>query len=327
MADEAADESNRVEEGGKGLSPGMPADTSKKPWWRRTWVIFAAAVPVVGVLPGILSFGWGIIGPLVVPSPTPNLSVTRDAGPPASPGPLASTGAAATPGGGWTKDFAVSYNDPVAVKARMDPGNFCHGALGWVFPKAPAELTALPYTAQTSGLDAWARANGGIPRSGNAITLTLQEQKGESIVIDSIHARVVGRAAPKAVSVPQLSGGCGGATQSYFVIDLDKGDSPEAQPESGTPAPGVTAPPIPLPHKLDPGDQIESWNIRVVSTGCDCRFVLSFDLSLGSQRATYDVTLADGQPWHVSADTGARWAVRSGSDGIWLPAPNQTTLP
>ncbi|WP_091420573.1 hypothetical protein [Arthrobacter sp. OV608] len=233
---------------------------------------------------------------------------------------------AAESGGGWSKDFVVSRNDAVAVKARMDPGNFCQGSKGWVFPKAPADLTALPYSARGSGLDAWVRENGGIPMSGNAIVLTLQKQNAESIIIDAIHARVVERAAPKAVSVPVLPGGCGGVTQSYYVIDLDKGDSPEAQPESGRPAPELTAPPMPLPHKLDPSDQVEAWNIRVTSTACDCRFILSFDLSLGSQRATYDVTLADGQPWRISPGTGAQWADRSSPDGIWHPT-NHTIAP
>src|SRR6516164_3558668 len=165
------------------------------------------APPVIGFWPGPARA-----------QPT-STSVTPAVTTPANAAPAANGRYTGPPGGGWSANPVVLGNDYLTVTATMQPGDVCHGATGWVFSQPPQELAAL---GPNSDPNSWAVRNGGIPQSGNFITLTVQGRNGHTVVILSFGVKILSRAAPPAGTRATMSGGCGGLMPSFFVANLDK---------------------------------------------------------------------------------------------------------
>ena len=298
-------------------APGRRARARRRFQWDTPQKIVATLAAVVAIIGGV---GGAVAWVVSLQPPDPTVREIQPQQPAASR-PVASARitypASVAMGYGWSKGGVNSRNAFVAVTATMDPAPSCNGGgAGWVFAQNAAALAPLAWAEQQAKEDDWARVNGGVPVAGNHIQLTLQELNGEAFIIDSITARVTHRAKPNIKTFPELSGGCGGITQSFFAVNLDEGDNPQATPVS---APGL--PPIPLPHKLDAQDQFETWNVIVNTNNCDCEFILAFNYTAAGQQHTYDVSLHNGKSWRVSAAPGVRPIDRD-TNGAW---PDPTT--
>lgn len=279
--------------------------------------VAAGVATVTGTIGGVVNWTTGTLVPAIAGTQTPGPTPTQLTTP--------STTSDST---GWSEPLVGSRNPYLAVNAKMSPGNGCQGGRGWVFPRTAESLTPLtPARYKEIGMDAWAQENQGIPRTGNYIEVTLQELNNQTLIIHSIRAKVTKRSTVQSVTVLE-AGACGGVPLSFFAVDLDKGDNPEAIPVQGETGSGIV-PPTALPHKLDPGDQTLAWNVIVDTASCDCEFILQFDYTVAGQPYTYDVTLPGGEPWRVSSDTGASTASPDNNTGGWrtnseyppLPAP------
>lgn len=302
-----------------------PDEARRKFEWDRPQKIAATLAAVFAILTGIGgAVAW--VASTRPPDPTVREVQPQPPAKPAATSPAAQqTHAAVPPGGsGWSTTEVNTRNDFLYVTASMNPLPSCQdGGAGWVFQQKPGELAPMRWAEQKAKADEWAHANSGIPRAGNHVQLTLGELNG-AFVINSISARVTRRSAPSIQTVPELSTGCGGVTQSYFEVNLDEGDNPRATPVS---AAGVA--PVPLPHKLDAQDRFETWNVIVNTSSCDCDFVLAFTYTVAGQPHTYEVPLQDGKPWRVSAAPGLQPVPRD-PNGAWSqtmtpPARSSTT--
>ena len=194
----------------------------------------------------------------------------------------------------------------------MQPGDVCHGATGWVFSQPPQELAAL---GPNSDPNSWAVRNGGIPQSGNFITLTVQGRNGHTVVILSFGVKILSRTAPPTGTRATMSGGCGGLMPSFFVANLDK-PSLQARPVSGVDEAGNKVRAVPLPHTVTESGP-EQWRLQILTANCDCAFIPYFTWSSDGNEGTFQIPDGSG-PWRVAAATKARPALRD-SSGRWNP--------
>jgi hypothetical protein len=236
------------------------------PWWRRTrnQVLAGLGAIVTAALAGVIV---NIVSPRlpapVKPQPT-SVRVT-----PAVGGPYTRAS-----GSGWSLRPTVLENDYLTVTASMQPGVSCRGATGWVFRQPPRQLPPLPWS---SDPNKWALRNGGIPRSGNYITVTVQGINGHTVVILDFGVKVLRRAAPPTGTAAFTSGQCGGLTPSFFDVKLDR-PGLQVKPVTGIDAAGNRVPAVPLPHTVTESGP-EQWHLRILTTTCDCTFVPYFTWS------------------------------------------------
>jgi hypothetical protein len=285
-------------------SPASRGTDQRVPWWRRTrnQVLAGAGTIVTGVLVGVIVSVASARLPAPVKAQPTSTSVT-----PAPDEPYTSSR-----GTGWPLAPVVLGNDYVAVTASMQPADACEAGRGWVFRQSPKQLAPLSYNGD---LNSWAVRNGGIPQSGNYITLTVQARPGHTVVILSFGVKVLSRAAPPAGTAANLSGGCGGLTPSFFDVNLDK-PGLQAIPVTGMNPAGKKVPAVPLPHTVTESGP-EQWRLRVSTTACDCTFVPYFTWTSDGNEGTFDITNGS-RPWRVAAVTKARLATRS-LNGRWEP--------
>ena len=284
--------------------PSSSGDSQKSvPWWRRTrnQVLTGLGAIATAVLTGVIVNVVSARVPAPVqPQPT-STSVTHAASVPNS-----------VAGSGWSPTPKVLENDYLTVTASMQPDQACEGATGWVFRQPPRQLAPLPFK---NDPNSWAVRNGGVPASGNYITLTVQGNHGHTVVILDFGVKVIRRTSPPTGTAANLSGGCGGLTPSFFDVNLDKPDL-QVKPVSGEDAAGNKVTAVPLPHTLSESSP-EQWRLRILTTNCDCEFVPYFTWSSDGNEGTFQVTNGSA-PWRVAAVTEARSATR-GSNGQWEP--------
>jgi hypothetical protein len=273
------------------------------PWWRRTrnQILAGVGTIVTGVLIAVIAN--------LVSARLPTSTHTQPTS--TTVAPAANEPYSGTRGSGWSAAPIVLENDYLSVTASMQPYLSCKAATGWVFKQPPKQLAPLDRNDPNS----WAVRNGGIPQSGNYITLTVQGRNGHTVVILSLGVKIVSRAAPPTGTAAILSGGCGGLTPSFFDVNLDK-SSLQAIPVGGVNAVGKKVPAVPLPHTVTESSP-EQWRLRILTANCDCAFVPYFTWSSDGNTGTFDVR--DGsEPWRVAAVTRARPAF-PGANGRWNP--------
>ena len=215
-------------------------------------------------------------------------------------------------GMGWSLRPTVLANDYLTVTASMQPDQPCLGATGWVFRQPPRQLAPLPWR---SDPNSWALRNGGIPQSGNYLTVTVQGNHGHTVVILAFGVKVLSRSAPPTGTAANLAGGCGGLTPSFFDANLDKPDL-QVKPVAGLDAAGKKVPAVPLPHTVSESSP-EQWHLRFLTATCDCIFVPYFTWSSDGNVGTFQLTNGSGQ-WRVAATVKAQRAIRD-SNGQWKP--------
>ena len=310
-------------------------DPLGKPWYRRAaaWAVISVGTILTGVLATV---GGTSLNAKINPTPalasTPTgIQVTELAGAsvpsgdsPSPPGPSRAAGAYTGPRGtGWSSIPTSLANDFVSVLVTMDPQHDCHGATGWVFPQPPSQLE-YPAAEEAQELadsslanfSDWAARNGGVPRSDNVLSLTLQNRNHATVVITQIGVRVVGRSSPNAQSAAQVEIGCGGGVSpAYFTANLDS-SAPQVKAVAGEQG-GQTVNPVLLPRKLADQDP-EVWLIHFVTSKCDCTFYPYFTWTSGGLTGMFDVT-NHGQPWRVSSAGSLATLMPDIERRVWVP--------
>jgi len=289
--------------------PASKGTAEPVPWWRRTrnQVLAGVGTVVTGVLVTVVA---NLVSARL-PTPGPGQPTST------AVAPAASEPHGGTRSSGWSLVPIVLENDYLSVTAFMQPYVSCKAATGWVFDQPPKQLAPLVLThlSGINSLNSWIARHGGIPQSGNYITLTVQGLNGHTVIIESLGVKVLSRAAPPRGTAAVLSGGCGGLRPSFFDVNLDR-PGLQATPVSGVNEAGKKVPAIPLPHTVTESSP-EQWRIRILTTNCDCTFVPYFTWSSDGKVGTFEIP--DGsQPWRIAAVTRSR-AAMPGANGQWNP--------
>jgi hypothetical protein len=199
-----------------------------------------------------------------------------------------------------------------------DPGAGCEGGQSWVFDKDPPQLPGPPR--DNHDTDRWAAANGGVPATGNYISVTLQGLDGRNVLVHDITVNIVSRTEPPHGTWANLVGGCGGFEPYLFSLDLD------ASPVSVTALPGHSAVPgqdagrpVDLPHLIT-GSGPEVWHLAAETKTCTCEWTATLNWSADDGTKGALEINDNGHPFRVAAVTRATGR-STDFHGGWL-APN-----
>jgi hypothetical protein len=307
LESDGPDPSRVATDAGEPAAKDTAETTETVPWWRRTrnQVLGGVGAVVTGVLIAVIANMVSARLPAPQPGQPTSTAVTPGTNEPQS----------STRGTGWSAVPIVLENDYVSVTAFMQPYQSCKAATGWVFKQPMNKLAPLAPTS-LNGINTWAVRNGGIPQSGNYITLTVQGRNGHTVVIESLGVKILRRAAPPTGTAAMLGGGCGGLRPSFFDVNLDK-PGLQATPVSGVNPLGNKVPAVPLPHTVTESGP-EQWRLRITTTNCDCTFVPYFTWSSDGNVGTFNI-LDGSKPWRVAAVTRAHPAFM-GINGRWTPS-------
>ncbi|NUK45154.1 transcriptional regulator, partial [Streptomyces lunaelactis] len=165
----------------------------------------------------------------------------------------------------------------------------------------------------------WARALGGVDGGHMQLQLTATGKSADSVVLNAVHVRVVGRNAPLDWKAYSMGDGCGsGVTPQTFDVDLDAGH-PLVKPVAGQNGDTVV-PAKDFPYKVASNDP-QVLNLDVHTEGHDISWYLELDWSSGDRRGTVRVD-DGGEPFRTSAIEGrteygywpdkGEWVARSG---------------
>lgn len=139
----------------------------------------------------------------------------------------------------------------------------------------------------------WAGAYGAVSSNEQKIALTIQGRGQDTVVLEALHIRVVGKNAPLAWNDYSMGVGCGsGVETKSFDIDLDKG-SPVITAKNGQGD---------FPYKVSASDP-EVFYVTVHTKAHDVRWDLTLDWSSGDRRGTEHID-SKGTPFRTSADAG-----------------------
>ncbi|MFJ5721658.1 helix-turn-helix domain-containing protein [Streptomyces sp. NPDC093149] len=139
----------------------------------------------------------------------------------------------------------------------------------------------------------WAAAYGAVSSGEQRVALTVQGTGRDTVVLEALHVRVVGKGAPLAWNDYSMGVGCGGGVGTKsFDIDLDNG-SPMVTVKNGQ---------RDFPYKVSESDP-EVFYITAHTKAHDVRWDLSLDWSSGGRRGTVHID-SGGTPFRTSADAG-----------------------
>ncbi|MBV2354759.1 helix-turn-helix domain-containing protein [Streptomyces sp. J2-1] len=139
----------------------------------------------------------------------------------------------------------------------------------------------------------WAAAYGAVSSGEQRVALTVQGTGEDTVVLEALHVRVLGRSAPLAWNDYAMGVGCGGGVGTKsFDIALDSG-SPTVTVKNGQ---------RDFPYKVSESDP-EVFYIDAHTTAHDVRWDLSLDWSSGTRHGTVHLDNA-GTPFRTSADVG-----------------------
>ncbi|MFF9507008.1 helix-turn-helix domain-containing protein [Streptomyces sp. NPDC014724] len=157
----------------------------------------------------------------------------------------------------------------------------------------------------------WAGAYGAVSSGEQRVALTVQGTGRDTVVLEALHVRVVGKGAPLAWNDYSMGVGCGGGVGTKsFDIDLDNG-SPTVTVKNGQ---------RDFPYKVSESDP-EVFYVTAHTKAHDVRWDLSLDWSSGGRRGTVRID-SSGTPFRTSAGAGrpgydyplggSEWIVREG---------------
>ncbi|MYS82151.1 helix-turn-helix domain-containing protein [Streptomyces sp. SID5474] len=139
----------------------------------------------------------------------------------------------------------------------------------------------------------WAGAYGAVSSNEQKVALTIQGRDRDTVVLEALHVRIVGKGAPLAWNDYSMGVGCGGDVDTEsFDIDLDKG-SPTVTVKNGQ---------RDFPYKVSASDP-EVFYVVVRTKAHDVRWDLTLDWSSGGRRGTVHID-NKGTPFRTSADVG-----------------------
>ncbi|MFJ6250313.1 MULTISPECIES: helix-turn-helix domain-containing protein [unclassified Streptomyces] len=308
--------------------PGRPDDRSGGARRRRVLVALAAAVVVAVAVPVAVFASGGDGGgrpERAAPVPVPSGPATGGALP-VRPGPASSSAATPTPnptgtptgspsgpsdGKGAPSSPAPSRNpSPTASRSGAPatgvPLRVGVSSYNWEHPcgqyylldRDPGTVPPPPPPQDHRG---WARSLGAVDGGGMRLELTATGRTADSVVINRINVRVVGRSAALPWSAFSMGEGCGsGVVPQTFAVDLDRAQ-PGVRPVAGRNG-DVVVPAKDFPYKVA-SDDPQVLRFDVTTTAHDVSWYLEVEWSSGDRRGTVRVD-DGGRPFRTSATAG-----------------------
>lgn len=196
------------------------------------------------------------------------------------------------PGGGAADLGAASGAVPVTVSTQP---HYWYDPCGqpYLVAREPARLSPPPNEQDAPG---WVSANGAIPAGRQTVKLTVQGVNDDTVVLESLHVRVVASGAPlkrNSYNMGYVGVGCGGnVPQHSFDVNLDA-SVPRLTPKSGE---------AKFPYKVSESDPT-TFFVDADVKAHDVSWYLELEWSSGDRRGT--VRLDDsGKPFRTSGDRG-----------------------
>ncbi|MFC8587344.1 helix-turn-helix domain-containing protein [Streptomyces sp. NPDC057217] len=184
----------------------------------------------------------------------------------------------------------------------------------YLLDRAPGAVPPPPPPQDHRG---WARALGAVDGGGMRLELTATGRTSDSVVINDVHVRVVGRSAALPWSAFSMGEGCGsGVTPQTFAVDLDR-SQPVLRPVAGQNG-DVVVPAEDFPYKVA-SDDPQVLRFDVTTKAHDVNWYLEVDWSSGDRKGTIRVDDA-GRPFRTSATAGRPAYIWWVEPGEWRPA-------
>ncbi len=190
----------------------------------------------------------------------------------------------------------------------------------YLVDQEPAQVPPPPGEDDARG---WVGALGGVAGGEQRMRLTVQGTEEDTVVLEALNVRVVGRDAPLSWNDYQMgTDGCGGPVVTrQFGVDLDAGQ-PEVTPEGGQ---------RDFPYSVSESDP-EVYYLTVATQEYDVSYYLELEFSSGGESGTVRID-DEGQPFRLSANqdqpaydyplaANDRWEV---NDGIGGPPTSEAT--
>ncbi|GAB2471090.1 transcriptional regulator [Streptomyces incanus] len=279
---------------------------------RRRWALIAAGTAVVAAVSTALTIGLkdggtepaenGRPADTVTSSEEPASSATtpRPSGPTSpSAHPGRSPAPAPVPGTPDTEPSARSTDTGRAQDSDEVPLTVSTRTYAWDDPQCegkylidrPADEVSPPVMGQD--VPGWVKAHGAVAADRQRVALTVQGTGDETVVIESLHVRVVSSGAPPAWNAYLGSSGCGGGVETRsFDTDLDAGH-PVVVPKAGQRG---------FPYKVSRSDP-EVLYITARARTHDVNWYVELQWSSGGRQGTTRID-DHGKPFRTSGSQG-----------------------
>lgn len=164
----------------------------------------------------------------------------------------------------------------------------------YLVDRSPAEVPPPPVEADA---EAWARSLRARHGGDTRVRITLQGKGTGTVVLESLHVRVVSRRTPGMHAAYRMDAGCGGSlTPRLFDVDLDKA-RPVPRSVAGNDA-GEPLPAVSFPYRISSAEP-EVLLVTGRTVACDCDWYLQLRWSSGGRSGT--VRIDDGgRPFRTS---------------------------
>ncbi|MFJ4906807.1 helix-turn-helix domain-containing protein [Streptomyces sp. NPDC093249] len=186
----------------------------------------------------------------------------------------------------------------------------------YLVDRAPSAVAAPPPPDRAR---AWAGAHRAVHGGETLVRISLQGRSSAAVVVQALHVRVTGRAAPLPWTAYRMDNGCGGAlTPRSFAVDLDR-PRPLAKPVAGYDGTGEgrDIPAIAFPYTVTAAEP-EELLVSARTKGCDCRWYLLLEWSSGGRTGTLRITDEDGLPFRTSGTVGRPVFGYDSPGGRWI---------
>ncbi|MFF4398216.1 hypothetical protein [Streptomyces sp. NPDC001480] len=286
---------------------------------RRRWALIAAGTAVVVAVSTAFAFDLKVVRPDAANNGRPEATVISSgqrapAAP--TPHPSASTSPSARPG--HTRAPVPAPGTPDAEPSPHSTDTSAHGTdtgraqgsdavpltvstrtYAWDDPQCEAKYLIDRPPSQVSppvmGQDVpgWVKAHGAVAADAQRVALTVQGAGDETVVIESLHVRVVDSGAPPAWNAYEGSSGCGGGVETRsFDTDLDAAH-PVIVPKAGQRG---------VPYKVSQSDP-EVLYVTAHASAHDVRWYVELQWSSGGRQGTIRID-DHGRPFRTSGSRG-----------------------
>ncbi|MEU9327559.1 helix-turn-helix transcriptional regulator [Streptomyces canus] len=281
-------------------------------WIRRRRTALIASVAVVAAL-GAVAYALRPTTVRAGDTTTPTFTGTLDVGEPAKPS------ATPSPSGSGHKPSASASASPTGTAGSGNAGSGTSKGDGKQGANrsataVPLAVAVRPYVyedpcsqhflvdsdpeqvgppANEENAPRWSAAYGAVASGEQRVALTVQGTGEDTVVLNSLHVRVLAKGAPLAWNDYSMGVGCGGGVGTKsFDVDLDNG-SPTVTVKNGQ---------RDFPYKVSESDP-EVFYVTAHTKAHDVRWDLSLDWSSGDRGGTVHIDNA-GRPFRTSADVG-----------------------
>ncbi|WTP58307.1 helix-turn-helix domain-containing protein [Streptomyces phaeochromogenes] len=204
--------------------------------------------------------------------------------------PTASSSASRSAGAGGAQDSGVeeSASAPTVAVNPYKWESPC--SQHYLVDRKPEQVPPPPSESDARG---WVSALGGVAAGQQMLALTVQGTGKATVVLESLHVRVVEKSAPLAWNDFEMGVGCGGGVETTsFAVNLDAG-RPATSPKAGQ---------RDFPYKVSESDP-EVFYIFADARAHNVSWYLELDWSSGTKQGTVRVD-NKGQPFRTSGNVG-----------------------